>query len=489
MSRPVGVVRLVAFSALTAGALLAGCSRPAPTDPRMLSEWMHVLYGAIRTERLSPPVASRLAAYASAALYAGVRAGSPPDTLLPPLERAVNDLPPLPSVADPRSVDATLVAVAAERAVLDGLLAEGLPTTRASVGRLADSLVAARVALGVRDGVRARSDSLGRAIGAALLAWAARDGFAESRGRPYVPPVGPGLWVNDNPAGSFATQSLSAVSELVVPANPSNRLGPENTGDRGLILSRPKAVGGGTLPPVNMAGATEPYWKAQRPFAVAAWDACRIPDPPAYRTDTASALHRNARAVVEAQRALTDEQRTIAYYWADNAGESGTPVGHWMSIAAQLVGERGLGAEAAARLLLATALAQGDAFIAAWGYKYTFNLLRPRTYIRRVIDPGWEPLIPTPPFPEYPAGHSTQSMAAATVLTGLLGAGPFSDSTSVALGHSVRRFDSFVAAAEEAGMSRIYGGLHYPVGDRAGRDLGRCIGDAVLRRLRAAGEP
>ena len=124
-------------------------------------------------------------------------------------------------------------------------------------------------------------------------------------------------------------------------------------------------------------------------------------------------------------------------------------------------------------------MAQADAFIAAWGYKYQFNLLRPRTYIRRVIDSTWEPLIPTPPFPEHPAGHSTQSAAAATVITALIGAAPFTDSTSISLGHAVRSFASFHAASEEAGMSRIYGGIHYPSGNAGGLALGRCIGTAV----------
>ena len=132
--------------------------------------------------------------------------------------------------------------------------------------------------------------------------------------------------------------------------------------------------------------------------------------------------------------------------------------------------------------MMLTAVAQADAFIASWGYKYAHNLLRPRMYIRRVIDPEWEPLIPPPPFPEYPSGHSTQSAAAATTLAGVLGDGAFDDSTSISLGHAVRRFPSFMAAAEEAGMSRIYGGIHFEVGTRSGRDLGICIGQRVLAR-------
>jgi membrane-associated phospholipid phosphatase len=175
----------------------------------------------------------------------------------------------------------------------------------------------------------------------------------------------------------------------------------------------------------------------------------------------------------------------IAFYWADNAGESGTPVGHWISIASQMVSERHMTLEDAARLMVLTAAAQADAFIASWGYKYQYNFIRPRTYIRRLIDSTWEPLIPTPPFPEYPSGHSTQSAAAAAVLTALVGDDvAFEDSTSVSIGHAVRQFASFNAASQEAGMSRIYGGIHFPSGNTSGRALGECVGAKVMDRAR-----
>jgi membrane-associated phospholipid phosphatase len=429
-------------------------------------------------------VASRLSAYAAVALYAGVAAGDPS---LPPLATVLPRGPVLPAGAvlpgGADRPDGTLVAVMAERTLLDALLAEGLPTTRAAVARLADSLVAARQAQGVPPAAAAAALALGRGIGEAVAAWAASDGFAQSRGRAYQPPVGEARWVNDAPVTEYATHSLSAVSELVRPDNPANRLRGDNRDDRGLVLNRPKDAPGGTLPPVNMAGATEPYWRAQRPFVLAAWDACPIAPPPAYGTTPGTPLYAEARAVWEAARQRTPARDSVAYYWADNAGETGTPVGHWMAIVAQLIRDRGLPASVAARVALATALAQADAFIAAWGYKYQFSLIRPRTYLRRVLDPSWEPLIPTPPFPEYPAGHSTQSAAAAAALTGVLGALPFEDRTSVAIGHAPRRFASFQAAADEAGWSRVLAGVHFPAGDLAGRQLGRCVGEAVMARF------
>jgi membrane-associated phospholipid phosphatase len=276
------------------------------------------------------------------------------------------------------------------------------------------------------------------------------------------------------------------VSEFIALDNPALQQRTANVSDRSLILSRPKTVGGKTLPAANMAGITEPYWGRMRGFVVRDTSSCAVRPAPVWGRDSAAQLYREARAVYELSRTLTEEQRTIAYYWADNAGESGTPVGHWLSIAVQMIGERQLDGDDAVRVVLATALAQADAFIAAWRLKFTTNTVRPRSYIRRLIDSTWEPLIPTPPFPEYPSGHSTQSGAASAALTALLGVGSFSDSTSIPIGHAVRRFPSFLAASEEAGRSRVLAGLHFEYSNQAGLDLGRCIGERVAAAVRGA---
>jgi membrane-associated phospholipid phosphatase len=425
-------------------------------------------------------------AYVSSALYSGLAAVTPH---MPSLDGELNGFPALPRVDGPDGHDATITAVAAERVVLDSLLREALPTTRAALARLADSLTQARVALGVGDAVRSRSEELGRQIGLAIVAWSHGDGFDSTRTLPaYVPRVGDPYWVNDSPANVYAAQNESGASEFVALNNPANTLKAGAVSDRGLILNRPKRLGK-ILPAVNMTGITEPYWAQLRPFALQGWNECPVPAPPQYATDSASLLYRNAEEVRSIGMSLTPEQRAIAYYWADNPGESGTPVGHWLSIAGQMVSARGLSAEDAARLMVATAIAQADAFIAAWGYKFQYSLIRPRTYIRRVMDSTWEPLIPTPPFPEYPSAHSTQSAAAAEALTSLLGTVAFDDSTGLTIGNPVRQFASFRDAAHEAGRSRIYGGIHFPYGDLGGRALGECIGTKVIERLHLAGNP
>jgi hypothetical protein len=479
-----GIIRVVIAATLF---VVAGCEKRAPDDARMISEWMHALYGVMRVERLSPPVASRLLTYATSALYTGLAAGHAD---MKPLKGVLNGFPDVPQPDGAREYDGTLAAIAAERVVLDSLLADALPTTRAALARLADSLEQLRAApsngAGVREVVRLQSAEMGRRIGLAIVAWSHADGFDTTRGRKYVAPVGPAFWIQDAPASIYASQNLSGATEFVALDNPANLLEAGKTSDRALVLNRPKRAGLKTVPPVNMSGMSEPYWGQVRPFVLRTWDECAVPEPPPYSTDTSSAMYKDALAVRNARLALTPEQRTIALYWADNSGESGTPVGHWISIASQMVSQRKLDAPTSALIMVLTSASQADAFIASWGYKYKYTLIRPRTYIRRVIDPQWEPLIPTPPFPEYPSGHSTQSAAAAAVISELLDGEdtPFDDSTSVTIGHSVRRFDSFRAASLEAGMSRIYGGIHFSYGNVGGRELGECIGNKVVERFR-----
>jgi membrane-associated phospholipid phosphatase len=148
-----------------------------------------------------------------------------------------------------------------------------------------------------------------------------------------------------------------------------------------------------------------------------------------------------------------------------------------------MVSERHVSADQAAWLMALTGVSLADAFIATWAYKFQWNVIRPRTFIRATMGATWEPAKPTPPFPEYMSGHSAVSAAAAATLTAVLGPVPFEDSTSVNIGHAVRKYRSFRAAADEAGISRIYGGIHYPSANIAGGDLGRCISSKILARF------
>jgi hypothetical protein len=456
------------------------CERVPETSPTMVTQWMNMLFGVVRAERASPNVGSRLFAYGAIALYAGF---SQTDSTLPQIVGQFNELDALPRAEAGKKYDPELVALSSERVVLDSLLDESLPTIRAAVAHLSDSVETARAKV-VSSAIGVNSKALGRATGLAIVAWAHGDGFDSTRGRPYVAPVGDGLWVNDDPATLYSAQSISGASQLVVPTNPANQLRSGGTDTRSLILDRPKPPSVKKLAAANMAGVTEPYWGYNRPFALKGWNDCPAPLPPAYSKSAGTPLYEEARQVMEIGKKLTPDQKEIALYWADNPGETATPAGHWLSIASQMIEERNLSAPQAAWMMAVTGTALADAFISAWAYKFRLNLIRPRTFIRQTMDPTWEPAIPTPPFPEYLSGHSTVSSAAAGTLTALLGATPFNDSTNVSIGHPARRFESFKAAAEEAGLSRIYGGIHFPSGNVEGRRLGECVASRIARRLR-----
>lgn len=465
----------------------AACARPLPPDdPRMIAEWMQNYYGLIRAERVSPPVASRLLAYASVALYEGLAVASP---TLRSLAGQLNGLDALPRPETGTRYDATLTAIAAERTVLDTLFREGLPATRAALAVLADSLTAARLALGIPDDVQGVSDELGHRIGWAILAWAATDGFDTTRVMPWKPPVGPQYWVNDSRADEYTSQNLTPAAEFVSLDNPSATLRPGAASERALVLTRPKSTDIKTLKAVNPTGATEPWWGTLRPFVLKASNECAPRAHFEFDSGKASPFFAQARHVQEVGKGLTEEQRQIALYWADNAGQTGTPVGHWLSIASQMVAQLGLTPEQAAEVFVLATVAQADAFIGVWHEKYRTNLLRPVTYIRRYIDPRWEPFIITPPFSTYPSGHSGQSAAAAGVLTSLLGDVAFEDRTNLSLGHPVKRFASFNQAALEAGLSRIYGGIHFDMDNEGGQELGRCVAARVLERLHTRQSP
>jgi hypothetical protein len=230
-----------------------------------------------------------------------------------------------------------------------------------------------------------------------------------------------------------------------------------------------------------------PAWGKNRPFAMPAGDTCTLPPPTEYSEDPASAFYAEAMEVYFTSQSLTDEQKQIARFWSDDAMLSYTPPGHWIAIMTQVATEKGLDLTAQVEALARMGVAMADAFIGCWSAKFQYDLVRPVSYIKKVIDPKWEPLLNTPPFPEYPSGHSTQSAAAASVLTALFGeAYSFTDESPTPDGVPTRSFASFWAAADEAAISRLYGGIHFMPAIKNGQDQGRCIAAyAIALKTRA----
>jgi hypothetical protein len=217
-----------------------------------------------------------------------------------------------------------------------------------------------------------------------------------------------------------------------------------------------------------------PQWGNNRPIVLADGGTCSLPPPPEYSEDPGSAFYKEAYEVYDTVRNLTAEQEAIARFWSDDPMLSATPPGHWLGIALAIAERDQLDLERTVDMFARLGIAVSDAFISCWHEKYIYDLVRPLTYIRRLIDPDWNTILNTPPFPEYPSGHSTQSAAAATVLTALFGDDfAFDDPTHSADGLKVRSYKSFWEAATEAGISRLYGGIHYRAAIERGLDQGR----------------
>lgn len=253
-------------------------------------------------------------------------------------------------------------------------------------------------------------------------------------------------------------------------------------------------------PPVYMEGI-EPHWNKIRPFFLDSAAQFKSVPPTPYSSEPGSAFYKDALEVFNARQNLTKEQTDIAMFWDCNpykmnvkghvmfAEKKISPGGHWIGIASIAAKASNLDWKGTAETLAFTGLSVMDAFIVCWDEKYRSVLIRPETYINQHINEDWLPLLQTPPFPEYTSGHSVISTAASKALTHLLGE-PFHfvDSTEVAYGLPVREFNSFREAAEEAAISRLYGGIHYRPAIMHGQIKGAKVGDLLISKVKTRRE-
>lgn len=396
----------------------------------VVNDWYRLVLELVRhTATMSPPVASRAFAYLGVTAWEAL---SGPGRLS--LAGQVTALTPLP--ARPAGLNDAAVLQAAMATTLTALFANTGPTGQRAVAAMARRLDE-RVTAGLAPDLAAASTAHGRAVAEHILAWSQDDGGAviDNLGFPQTPSVAehPQDWV---PTSLVALQQAPLL----------------------------------------------PTWGSNRTFAMPAGVTCALPAPPEYSEDPGSDFYKQAKEVYDTSLTLTDEQKTIARFWSDDPMLSSTPPGHWVAIAADILEEQDAPADRRAEVMALLGITLADAFIACWRDKYAFNLLRPVTYIRRLIDKNWEPLLITPPFPEYPSGHSSQSGAAATVLTGLFGEGfAFVDRTHADEGMDGRPFPDFWTAARDAGISRLYGGIHFRAAIERGLDQGACVGACTQR--------
>lgn len=404
-----------------------------PSD--VASVWFDKLYDVIKSEATAPPVASRIYGVTAVALYEAMAPGSLENRSL------VGQLNGLTGVPQPKNNDKKYhwptVANAALARTIRGIFTSLKSENFYDINVL-EADFNAQFQGQVKKNDFDRSVEQGQAVADAILAWAAADGFAMFKNCLYVPAPVPGAWVPTPPG-----------------FNPS---------------------------------PLQPCWGQIRPMVLSSGADCPPRGHPAFSTNHGSQFFTAAQEVYDTNKSLTDEQKTIATFWADNAGATGTPPGHWIAIVGQLARNDSLSLMAAAEAYARVGIAVTDAFIECWNAKYVYNLQRPVTYIQDNIDTTWLPYLVTPNFPTYISGHSTQSGAAATVLTDMFGIITFTD--TIRADHNLvpplapRTFDSFDNAAAEAAVSRLYAGIHFSFDNNDGLASGRCIGQTLIQNVR-----
>src|SRR5919201_158948 len=338
-------LQVVFLAALPSLLLISACAREAAEpNPQLVAQWLRTSLAFVRTERLGPPVAARISAYASIALYEGY--ASDPRSNLRSLAGQMNDLATLPTPKG--SVDGATVAAEAERVVLDSMFSEGYASTKRTIDSLARAQMEARRNAGVSGDVRERSVHHGRTLGKAILAWAAEDGFLQTRGRPWTAPTSVAQWVNTVTTDQFVAQQLSGESDVVLAGSAAPTFDASRASTRNAFANRAKALGPKTtLPQFNPVRPTEPYWGPLSTFVRRDGDECAPPPPPQYSEQRGSDFWKMGKELFDSVSALTPEKKAIALFWADNPVATGTPGFHWISVVNQMIPRRELTADQA----------------------------------------------------------------------------------------------------------------------------------------------
>ncbi|MBD2715252.1 vanadium-dependent haloperoxidase [Microvirga sp. STR05] len=398
-------------------------------------KWAKLTLQLVRTSPgFTPPVTARALGYAGLTMYESVVAGIPGRRSM---AGQLQDLSSLPQPEAGQVYNWQLSANAAQASILKALFAN---TTAASMARI-DSLetALARQHAGTDEAVADRSGQYGRSVAQAIFTWSRTDGGHEG--------------YNRNFPASFT---------------PASALGDWQPTENGR-----------TIP-------MQPYWGSNRTF-LATDRNMPMPVPISYSSAPTSQYYAQYLEVYAKNRSLTQEEKEIAIWWADDPSETFTPPGHSYNLARILVNTTHADLGKATETFARTGIAVADAFILCWKCKYIYNNERPYTFVRRFIDPTWVPFWPAPPFPGFPSGHATQSAATAIVLEQLYGNITFTDDSHVGRGRDIpratdfraRTYHSFWETAEESALSRFLGGIHSRQDNEIGLREGRKIGQNV----------
>lgn len=394
-------------------------------------EWMGLMYDIVVLEVIPAPICSRLYGYCGIAIYESVFNGIPGHQSL---AGQLKDMPPMPTQEN-EIYDWPSVLAATIKIVSSNILYQPQQVSLDMINNLYEEQIEQRKN-DIDTVIVSRSISFGEQIGNKIIEWSNSDKFLETRSWPYIPP------------------SRVGHPEYWEPTEPGQE-------------------------------ALEPFLDKQRPFCLTSQNQCAVPLEIAFDTIPGTPFYQEGYEVLDKSRNLTYDEKQIALFWEDKLG-TGRPPGHWVSITNNMVARFSLNLEEAAKIYALTGATIRDAFISAWEAKYRVNLLRPKTYIRDFLgEPDWDELVPTPPFPEYPSGHSVVSGAISKILTLWFGDNiAYTDSTHGNVpGLRNRNYNSFYEAAQEAAWSRLYGGIHYRSAILNGIQQGTSVADVILNTI------
>ncbi len=416
-------------------------------DPILYCKTVKQLNDVVLENNFPPMIANRNYTYANIAAYECIVAG---DSSFLSLSGQIRHLPPMPGPEAGKEINFSLAALLSFTKVGNAVtFPEGsMMGYYEQLKKMADSTV---MPGSVLKNTIAFSDS----IVAAILNWSKGDNYAKTRS-----------------AERYTV--LNDVEDRWVPTPPM------------------------------YAAAVEPHWREIRPMVLDSASQFMPPRPPVFDIKNKNSVYYKALTEVKnTGDSLTDEQKHIAAFWDDNpftmnvtghvmfATKKFSPPGHWMNIVGIAANKAGAGFNNTVAAYTETSIALFDAFISCWDEKYRSNYVRPETVINKVFtNSNWQPYIQTPPFPSYTSGHATNSAAAAEVMTRWFGDKlSFTDTSLLEFGIKNRHILSFRAAAQEAAMSRLYGGIHYRFDNEEGAKAGKKLGEFILSRLKLSKGP
>ncbi len=433
------------FFSIAGLCLLIGCKqtddyKKFTNDPLLYSKTVKKLNNVVLGNNFPPMIAARNYVYASIAAYECVVAG---DASYQTLSGQIKHMPPMPKHDTTKPIDYSLAALLSFTKV-----GNAVTFPEGSMMDYYNELKEKADSAGMSSDMLENTISFSDTIVAAIMKWSKGDNYAATRG-----------------------------AERFTVRDEDGRWMP--------------------TPPMY-ASAIEPHWGKIRPMVIDSSSQFEIPRPPKFNvTDTSSSFYKAMMEVKNIGDSLTEEQKHIADFWDDNpfkmnvsghvmfATKKFSPPGHWLNIVGIAAKAANADFNSTVGAYAITSIAFFDAFIRGWEEKYKSNYIRPETVINKYVDQEWRPYIQTPPFPSYVSGHATNSSAAAETMTSWFGDQlSFTDTSLLEFGIRSRVIKSFRAAAAEAAMSRLYGGIHYRFDNDEGLKAGKQVGELIVSRLK-----